>query len=84
LPQHIDEMRVAGMSSTLLALGQRAAVELERGHVEQVLIRGEAGYVVLINAAHGTSLLTMATHDAKLGLVFLDMTRAAKEIARIL
>ena len=37
LPQHIDEMRVAGMSSTLVSLGTRAALDLQRGTLDQVL-----------------------------------------------
>jgi hypothetical protein len=84
LPTHIDELRVAGMSSTLLSLGQRAAHELARGELEQVLIRGKNGYVVMVGAAQGTMLLVLATHDAKLGLIFLDMNKAVKDIAKIL
>ena len=84
LPQHVDEMRVAGMSSTLLSLGQRAATELQRGALEQVLIRGKEGYVVMVSAASGTMLLVLATHDAKLGLIFLDMSKAVKDISKIL
>lgn len=84
LPQHVDEMRVAGMSSTLLSLGSRAAHELTRGELTQVLIRGTQGYVVMVAAAQGTMLLVLATHEAKLGLVFLDMNRAVKDIARLL
>ena len=84
LPQHIDEMRVGGMSSTLLSLGQRAATELQRGQLEQVLIRGKDGYVVMVGAASGTMLLVLATHDAKLGLIFLDMSKAVKDISKIL
>lgn len=84
LPQHIDEIRVAGMSSTLIALGTRAATELQRGKVEQVLIRGDAGYVVLTAAASGTMLLVLATKEAKLGLIFLDMSKTVKEIAKLI
>jgi uncharacterized protein len=84
LPQHIEEMRVAGMSATLLSLGSRAASELARGDLEQVIIRGPKGYVVMVNAAPGTLLLVLATQTAKLGLVFLDMRRAVAEICRIL
>ena len=84
LPQHVDEMRVAGMSSTLLSLGQRAATELQRGTLEQVLIRGKDGYVVMVGAASGTMLLVLATHEAKLGLIFLDMNKAVKDISKIL
>jgi len=84
LPQHIEEVRVAGMTATLLSLGTRAATELGRADLEQVLIRGSRGYVVMVNAAPGTLLLTLATAEAKLGLVFLDMKRAVSEITRIL
>ncbi len=84
LPQHYEEMRVAGMSSTLLSLGVRAATELERGNVEQVLIRGQQGYVVMVAAASGTMLLVLTTKEAKLGLVFLDMSRVVEAIRKIL
>lgn len=84
LPAHVDEMRVAGMSSTLLSLGQRASMELQRGSLEQVLIRGKDGYVVMVGAASGTMLLVLATHDAKLGLIFLDMSKAVKDISKVL
>ncbi|MBK7861253.1 MAG: roadblock/LC7 domain-containing protein [Archangiaceae bacterium] len=84
LPQHVDEMRVAGMSSTLISLGSRAALELSRGGLEQVLVRGPQGYVVLSAAASGTMLLVLATREAKLGLVFLDMAKTVKEIAKVL
>ncbi len=84
LPQHLDEVRVAGMSSTLLSLGTRASMELERGGLQQVLIRGEQGYAVMVKASQGTMLLCLTTAEAKLGLIFLDMSRAVKDIARVL
>ena len=84
LPQHYEEIRVAGMSSTLLSLGMRAATELERGNVEQVLIRGQHGYVVMVAAAQGTMLLVLTTKEAKLGLIFLDLSRAVEGIKKIL
>jgi predicted regulator of Ras-like GTPase activity (Roadblock/LC7/MglB family) len=84
LPQHIEEVRVGGMSATLLSLGMRAASELSLGHVEQVLIRGQEGYAVMSTAASGTLLLVVTTHQAKLGLLFLDMNRAIAEIGKII
>lgn len=84
LPQHLDEGRIAGMSSTLLGLGTRATNELDRGELSQVLIRGDRGYVVMVRASQGTMLLVLTTPEAKLGLVFLDTSRAVKDIARIL
>lgn len=84
LPQHLDEARVAGMAATLLSLGSRAGTELERGSLEQILIRGTRGYVVVVNAAAGTLLLVLTTQEAKLGLILLDMKRAISEIMAIL
>lgn len=72
------------MSATLLSLGTRAATELRRGGLDQVLIRGSNGCVVMMYAAAGTVLVVLTTAEARLGLVFLDMKRAASEALRIL
>lgn len=84
LPQHIDETRVAGMSATLSSLGSRAATELERGDVDEVLVRGTDGYAVMMAASAGTLLLVLASRAGKLGLIFLDMRRAIDDIRKIL
>jgi len=84
LPQHIDQMRVAGMSSTLLSLGTRAGQELSRGRMQQIIIRGDDGYAVMVRAAAGTLLLVLTTKEAMLGLIFLDASRAAKELENII
>jgi uncharacterized protein len=83
LPQHIDETRVAGMSATLSSLGARAARELERGDVEEVLVRGKNGYAVMLTASSGTLLLALANKSAKLGLIFLDMRRAVDDLRKV-
>ena len=84
LPAHIEEARVAGMSATLLGLGTRATKELERGQLEEVLIRGANGFAVMLDSGSGTLLLALASKEAKLGLLFLDMRRAVEDVRRIL
>lgn len=84
LPSQLDESRVAGMTATLLSLGIRAATELERGEVEDVLVRGKTGYAVMVASGSGTLLLCLASKDAKLGLLFLDMRRAVADIKNVL
>lgn len=84
IPQHVEEVRVGGMAATLQSLGARASHELALGRPQQVLIRGEHGYAVMATATEGTVLLVVATENAKLGLLFLDMGRAIKEIAKII
>jgi predicted regulator of Ras-like GTPase activity (Roadblock/LC7/MglB family) len=84
LPGDIDESRVGGMSATLLSLGIRAATELGRGNVDEVIVRGEKGYAVMLSAGRGVLLLTLANENAKLGLIFFDMREAIHEIKQIL
>ncbi len=75
---------IAGMSATLLSLGTRAASELGRGRMEQILIKGNSGYVVMAEAASGTLLIVLTTQEAKLGLIFLEMKRAIGEFKRFI
>jgi predicted regulator of Ras-like GTPase activity (Roadblock/LC7/MglB family) len=84
LPERLDDGRVARMSATLLALGTRAAADLERGALEQVLIRGAKGTVVMVHAAPGTLLVVLTTPEAKLGPLHLDMKRTVSEMTKVL
>ena len=52
--------------------------------MEEVLVRGTDGYAVLVAAGSGVLLLVLANKQARLGLVFLDMRRAAAEIRKVL
>lgn len=84
LPQHLDGTRVAGVSATLASVGARAASELDRGEVQEVLVRGDQGYAVIMSAGQGTVLLALASEQAKLDPVFLDMRRAVEDIRKVL
>lgn len=84
LPQGADEDRVGAMSAALLSLGERAARELARGTLQRVLIQGERGYIIMSAAGSEAVLTVLARANAKLGLIFLDMRRAAESLARLL
>jgi uncharacterized protein len=84
LPPDVEEDRVSAMSAAMLSLGERIAGELGRGTVEQVYIRGKAGHVILTAVGQEAVLTTMAREQAKTGLVFLDMKRAADDLQRLL
>lgn len=84
LSASMEETRVAGMTATLLNLGSRAAIELNRGGVQEVIVRGELGYAVLISAGRGALLLALTNESSKLGLVFFDMREAVRALAKVL
>jgi len=83
LPADVEEDRVSAMSAAMLSLGERIAGELGRGVLDQVYIRGDNGYVILMSVGEEAVLTSLARQDAKLGLVFLDMRRAATDLARL-
>ncbi len=83
LPAEVEEDRVSAMSAAMLSLGERIAMELGRGGLEQVYIRGDDGFVVLTAVGEEAVLTVLAREQAKLGLVFLEMRRAAEDLERV-
>ncbi len=84
LPQDVEEDRVSAMSAAMLSLGERIASELGRGSLEQVYIKGGEGYVVLMSIGEEAVLTALAREGAKLGLIFLDMRRAADDLTQLI
>ena len=84
LPPEIEEDRVSAMSAAMLSLGERIATELGRGKLDQVYIKGQTGYVILMSIASDAVLTVLARDQAKLGLLFLDMRRAAEDLEKLL
>lgn len=84
LPPDVEEDRVSAMSAAMLSLGERIAGELGRGVLDQVYVRGANGYVILSAVGEEAVLTVLARKDAKLGLVFLDMRRAAEDLGRLI
>jgi predicted regulator of Ras-like GTPase activity (Roadblock/LC7/MglB family) len=83
LPQDIDGDRLGAMSAAMLSLGDRAVQELGRGHLEQIIVKGREGYIVLIHAGHEAVLAVMTSQTARLGLIFLEVKRAVAKISNI-
>ena len=84
LPSSMDEDRVGAMSAALLSLGDRTARELARGSLEQVLIKGDHGYILMTHAGEDAVLTVLAKSQAKLGLIFLDVKRAADSVSKVI
>ena len=84
LPSNVEEDRVSAMSAAMLSLGERIAVELNRGMLDQVYIHGDDGYVILSAIGTEAVLTALAREKAKLGLVFLEMRRAADDLSQLI
>ncbi len=84
LPANIEEDRVSAMSAAMLSLGERILMELRRGNLNQVYIRGDNGYVLLTSVGIEAVLTVMANSNAKLGLMFLDIKRTAEALSGLI
>ena len=83
LQQGVEEDRVSAMSAAMLSLGERISTELGRAGLEQVYIKGNAGSIVLTSIGEEAVLTALARQDAKLGMIFLEMRRAAEDIIKL-
>jgi len=83
LPAGIEEDRVSAMSAAMLSLGERISTELGRASLEQVYVRGDSGFVILMSVGEEAVLTALVRENAKLGLVFLDMKRAANDLEKL-
>ena len=84
LPEGVSPDRVSAMSAAMLSLGEGFCRELARGSLEQVHIKGADGYVILLSAGEKAVLTVMVSSQAKLGLIFLELRRAAADLEHIL
>jgi uncharacterized protein len=80
LPASMEEDRVSAMSAAMLSLGERISSELGRGELEQVMVKGENGYVILTAVGEEAVLTVLTRKDSKLGLIFLDVTRTVGDL----
>ena len=60
LPQEVKEDREATISAAILSIGERISSELGRSTLEQVFIKGEYSYVILIAGGQDAVLTVLA------------------------
>ena len=83
LQQGVEEDRVSAMSAAMLSLGERISTELGRKGLEQVSIKGSKGSIVLTSIGEEAVLTVLSRQDAKLGMIFLEMRRAAEDLVKL-
>jgi hypothetical protein len=74
------EDRVAGIGAAILALGERVVEELVRGDLEQVIIKGRDGYVILTGVGNNAVLVALADDESKLGLLLMEIDKTREKL----
>ncbi len=76
----VDPARMGAVSVAALKLGEEAAGGLECGALQQLTLKGEGGYVLLIREGDDAVLCIMTRSSAKVGLVLQDARRTVSSI----
>ena len=84
LPEGYEDEQAAAMCAAMISTGTRTTQELNRGTLQQIFVKGDNGYVIGMYAGPNAVLLAITGKEAKLGLVFLDLSRAVEEINKAL
>ena len=83
LSGEVNADRFGAMCASLLALATRAASEVERGELRQVILDGEHGPLLLTRAGNTGVLAVAASPQANLGKVILDARKTATDLAAL-
>ncbi|MHA1214621.1 MAG: roadblock/LC7 domain-containing protein [Candidatus Hodarchaeales archaeon] len=84
LPHGLDDVRIAAMTAAILSLGERAVMETGKGEMNRILVEGDNGYLISVQAGSKAVLTASANRSIKLGLLFLDLKEAAAKVGEIL
>jgi predicted regulator of Ras-like GTPase activity (Roadblock/LC7/MglB family) len=84
LGQGVDADRFGAMCASLLALAHRAAQEIQRGTLKLVLVEGEQGVMLLVQAGPDAILAVAAKPSKNLGMIFLDSKKVAQKLLGVL
>jgi len=80
----VDPDRFGAMCASLLALADRAAQEIARGALKQVLVEGENGTMLLVQAGAEVVLAVATARTLNLGMVFIEARKTAQKIQDVM
>lgn len=84
LPSDIDADQLAAMTASTVGSGETASETLSIGAVEQVTVESEEGKLISTGAGSEGILTILTDSDVNMGLVLVEMKKAAKKIKRVL
>lgn len=80
--QHAETF--VAMSATMIGAAETATTELGKGIPDRIIVESKNGKIIGTGAGSKALLLVMAQPDAGLGLVLIEMAKAAEQIKEIL
>ena len=79
----VDEDRFGAMCASLLSLATRAASEIQRGDLRQIILDGSLGPMLLTRVGHQGVLAVATSPQANLGKVILETRNTARALGEL-
>ncbi len=74
----------AAMSATMLGAAETATSELKKGAPDRVIVESKDGKIIAGGAGEKALLVVMTSTEAGLGLILVEMNKAAEKIEKVL
>ena len=79
-----DAETFAAMSATMLGAAETATAELEKGIPDRIVVESKEGKLIAVGAGLKALLVVMTPPEAVLGLILVEMEKAADKIKGLL
>lgn len=76
--------KVAAMAATALGLGKRITERTNLGGLQEAVVRGDYGYLVVYAAGESAVLVMSGPTNSNLGLMRIEARAASAEISQVL
>ena len=77
-----DRERTSAMLVALANLAERIAVESGKDQADQVRVKTETGYLLMVRMEKGGTLVATTGPDARVGLALYDMRNSRSEVEK--
>lgn len=84
LPSTVEQARVGAVAAAILSLSGRSVSQLQRGDLQQTMIQGSDGYIIIMRAGPNAVLVALTSQSINLGMVFLEVRECAEAVADLL
>jgi uncharacterized protein len=83
-PSDVDIKIFSALCASVMGAAETALEQMNKGFAEQVIIKGEKGQLFLLPAGQKAVLAGLSKLNSNIGLVLLEMGKAADKISRLL
>ena len=80
----MDQARVGAVAAGVLSLSGRSVGQLARGELQQTVIQGTGGNIIITYAGDKAALVALADTSLNLGMAFLEARESAHKVAEVL